>query len=132
MHHTVQALISGNPHQFYDEEFAARRLLHYPPLCHLADLSVTGKDLRIAEEAAKRWGAELEQNARDQEPLIVLGPVPAMRKPPKGRRQYRILVKGTALTDLRRRIHDSVQKMEREYRNGRIKFVVDIDPIENG
>lgn len=131
-HHTVQALISGDPDQFYNEEFAARRLLHYPPVCHLADLSVTGKDVRIVEEAAKRWGAELEQNARDQEPLIVLGPVPAIRRRPKGRRQYRILVKGTALTSLSRRIHDSVQKMEREYRKGRIKFVVDIDPVENG
>lgn len=131
-HHTVQALISGHSHQFYDEELAARRLLHYPPVCHLADLSVTGKDLKIVEEAAKRWGAELEQNAGDQEPLMVLGPVPAMRRGPKGHQQYRILVKGTVLTTLRKRIHDSVQKMERVYRKGWIKFVVDIDPIENG
>jgi primosomal protein N' (replication factor Y) len=128
-HHAVQALISGDPNQFYNEEFAARRLLHYPPVCHLADLSVTGKDLRIVEEAAKRWGADLQQNARDQEPLTVLGPVPAICRRPKGHQQYRILVKGTVLS---RRIHDSVQKMEREYRKGRIKFVVDIDPIENG
>ena len=95
-HHAVQALISGDPNQFYNEEFAARRLLHYPPICHLADLSVTGKDLRIVEEAATRWGADLEQNAHDQKPLIVLGPVPAMRRPSKGRQQYRLLVKGTA------------------------------------
>jgi primosomal protein N' (replication factor Y) len=124
-------LISGDPNQFYNEEFAARRLLHYPPVCHLADLSVIGKDLRIVEEAAKRWVEDLEQNARDQEPLIVLGPVPAIRRRPKGHQQYRILVKGTILTALSRRIQDSVQKMEREYRKGRIKFVVDIDPIEN-
>ena len=131
-HHAVQALISGNPDQFYDEEFAARRLLHYPPVCHLADLSVSGNDFRIVEEAAKRWGTELEQNAGDQEPLMVLGPVPAMRRGPKGRQQYRILVKGTALTALSQRIRDSVKKMERAYRKGQIKFVVDIDPIENG
>jgi primosomal protein N' (replication factor Y) len=131
-HHAVQALLSGDPDRFYNEEFAARRLLQYPPACHLADLSVTGKDLRIVEEAAKRWGAELEQNAGDQDSLIVFGPVPAMRRRTKGRQQYRILVKGTALIALSRRIHDSVQKMEREYRKGRIKFVVDIDPIENG
>ncbi len=131
-HHAVQALISGDPNHFYNEEFAARRLLRYPPVCHLADLSVTGKDHRIVEEAAKRWGADLEQNDRDQESLIVLGPVPAMRRRPKGRERYRILVKGTDLTALCRRIHDSVRKMEREYRKGQIKFVVDMDPIENG
>lgn len=131
-HHAVQALISRDPNHFYNEEFAARRLLHYPPVCHVADLSVTGKDLRIVEEAAKRWGAELAQNGRDQEPLIVLGPVPTIRRRPKGLEQYRILVKGISVTALSRRIHDSVQKMEREYRQGRIKFVVDIDPVENG
>lgn len=131
-HHAVQALISGDPNQFYNEEFAARRLLHYPPICHLADLSVTGKDLKVVEEAARRWGADLEQNAHDQKALIVLGPVPAIRRPSKGRQQYRLLVKGTDRTTLSRRIQDSVQNMEREYRKGQIKFLVDIDPVENG
>ena len=127
-HHTVHALISGNPDQFYNEEFAARRLLHYPPVCHLADLSITGKDLGATEKMPPHdGGAELEQIADDQEPLMVLGPVRTIRRP-KGRRQYRILVKGTALTSLSRRIHDSVQKMEREYRKGRVKFVVESTP----
>lgn len=130
-HHAVQALISGDPDQFYDEEYDARRLLRYPPVCHLAELSVIGKDIRMVEEAAKRWGAELERNDCEQEAFIVLGPVPATRRHPKGRQQYRILVKGTAVTTLSRRIHDSVQKLERDYYNGRIKFVVDIDSIGN-
>lgn len=131
-HHAVQALTSGDPSQFYSAEFAARRLLDYPPVCHLADLSVTGNDPRIVEEAAKRWGAELEQNACEQEALTVLGPVSAIHRRQKGRQQYRILVKGTTITALSRRIHASVQKMEREHHKGRLKFVVDIDPIENG
>jgi primosomal protein N' (replication factor Y) len=131
-HHAVQALISGDPDQFYNEELAARRLLQYPPVCHLADLSVSGKDLGLVEEAATRWVAELARNARDQEPLIMLGPVPAIRKQSKGRHQCRILVKATALAALSRRVHGSVRMMEQEYRKGRIKFVVDIDPIENG
>ncbi len=130
-HHVIRALISGNPELFYNEEFAARKLLHYPPVCHLADLSVTGKDFRIVEKAATQWSAALEQNASGLEPLNVLGPVLAVRGRPKGRQRYRILVKG-ALTALTSRIHDSVQRMEREYRKQQIKFIVDIDPIENG
>jgi hypothetical protein len=58
--------------------------------------------------------------------------VPTIRRRPKGLEQYRILVKGPSATILSRRIHDSVQKMEREFRKGHIKFVVDIDPVENG
>jgi primosomal protein N' (replication factor Y) len=131
-HHTVQALVSGDPLRFYSEEFAARQLLQYPPVCHVADLSVTGKDLAIVEEAAKQWRTELERNAGDHAPLVILGPVPAIHRRPKGRQQYRILVKGTSPIALSRRIHDSVQAMERTHRKGGIKFVVDIDPIENG
>src|SRR5262249_22733525 len=91
-HHAVQALLSGDPRQFYDEEFAARQLLNYPPVCHLAELSVTGKDPKIVEEAATRWGTELRHTARDQEPVIVLGPVPAIRRPPQSH-HHRILLK---------------------------------------
>jgi hypothetical protein len=58
--------------------------------------------------------------------------VPAIRGRPKDRQQSRILVKGTCLPAFRRQIHDSVEKLEREYRKRRIKFVVDMDPIENG
>lgn len=131
-HHTVQALVSGDPQHFYQEEFAARRLLQYPPVCHLADLSVTGSDPNMVEEAATRWVADLQQHICDQEPVLVFGPVLATRRRPTGHLQHRILVKGTVLPVLSRRIHDSVQTMERDYRTRRIKFVVDIDPIDNG
>jgi primosomal protein N' (replication factor Y) len=125
-------LISGDPNQFYNEELAARLLLQYPPVCHLAALSITGKEPDIVEEAARRWVAELGQNPPNEEPPIVLGPVSVIRRRPKDRQQARILVKGTCLPALRRQIHDSVEKLEREYRKRRIKFVVDMDPIENG
>ncbi len=131
-HHAVQAVLSGDPRQFYDEEFAARQLLSYPPVCHLADLSVIGKDPRIVEEAATRWAAELGHTARDQEPIIVLGPVPAIGGRPQGHHHYRILVRATRLSILSRRVHDSVQHMERTYHKGRMKFAVDIDPAETG
>ncbi|UVT18444.1 MAG: primosomal protein N' [Nitrospira sp.] len=131
-HHAVQAVLSANPGQFYDEEFTARQLLNYPPVCHLADLSITGKDAKIVEEAAKHWGAELGQPACNQEPVVVLGPVPAISGRPSGHHHHRMLVKATDLGILSRRIHDSVQHMEREYHKGRIKFTVDVDPVETG
>lgn len=131
IHHAVQALLSGNPDRFYEEELGARRLLYYPPVCHLAELSVIGKNRERVEEAAKRWAMDLGQIASDQESLIVLGPVQAMSTRPR-HYQHRMLVKASDHRILSRRVHDSVQSLERQYQKERIKFAIDIDPVETG
>lgn len=130
-HHAVQALLSGNPDRFYQEELEARRLLYYPPVCRLAELSVIGKNRELVDEAAKRWAMDLGQTASDQESLMVLGPVQALRKRP-GHYHQRMLVKATDHEILSRRIHDSVQRLERQYKKGRLKFGIDMDPVETG
>lgn len=129
-HHAVQAVLSGDPGQFYDEELAARRLLIYPPACHLAALSVSGTDQQDVETAAKRWRSCLEQSVGTELSLSILGPVPAMGKRPKGLHRFQILVKGGDHDGLCRLIQKSVSQMEQEYRKKRVKFVVDIDPLE--
>jgi primosomal protein N' (replication factor Y) len=131
-HHAVQAVLSGEPNRFYNEELAARRLLSYPPACHLAGLSVSGKDLRVVETAAKQWRKNLEQSIGGQEPVMILGPVPAMSGRPKGHHRHQMLVKAADRTLLCRGIRESVERMEREYRKGPIKFIVDVDPVEMG
>jgi primosomal protein N' (replication factor Y) len=129
-HHAVQAVISGEPNRFYDEELAARRLLSYPPACHLASLSVSGKESRVVESAVKEWKRALEQLPDGQDAIIVLGPVSTTGGRPKGRHRYQLLVKGADRTLLCRLVHQSVKKMERTYRTGGIKFIVDMDPVE--
>jgi primosomal protein N' (replication factor Y) len=131
-HHVVQAALSADPHRFYEEELAARRLLNYPPACNLAALSVSGKDPREVEMAAKQWRSRLEETMGGEATMTVLGPVPATGRRPKGHHRHQILAKGTDRALLCRRIEESVVGMEREYRKGRIKFVVDVDPIEMG
>lgn len=131
-HHAVQALISWNPHQFYNEELIARRLLNYPPVCHIADLTVTGHNTVLVEEAATRWGANLQRQTSIEEHLVVLGPVPTLGKRLRGQHHRRLLVKGADPDLLARRLRDSVESMERQYRQKQIKFVIDMDPVESG
>ena len=131
-HHAVQAMLSADPQRFYDEELAARRLLNYPPACVLAALSVSGKDRQEVETAALRWRLCLEQLVGTEAPPSMLGPVPAMGKRPKGLHLFQTLVKWTDHDGLCRLIQQSVTAMEQEYRKKRIKFVVDIDPVELG
>lgn len=129
-HHAVQAMLSADPQRFYDEELAARRLLNYPPACVLAALSVSGKDRQEVETAALRWRLCLEQLVGTEAPPSMLGPVPAMGKRPKGQHRFQTLVKGADRAVLCRLIQTSVCQMEQEYPKRRVKFVVDIDPIE--
>jgi len=131
-HHAVQAILSADPRRFYDEELAARRLLNYPPFCHLAALSVSGKDRQELETAATRWKGRLEGSLDGEESLTVLGPVPTMGKSLKGHHRYQILVKGTDRARLCRLIQESVESLESAYRKGQIKFTVDIDPVDMG
>lgn len=131
-HHAVQAVLSADPRRFYDEEFEARRLLNYPPACYLAALSVSGKDQQEVETAAMRWRVCLEQSVGSEKPLALLGPVPAMGKRPKGHHRLQTLVKGVDSAGLCRLVQKSVGQMEQEYRTKRVKFVVDIDPVELG
>lgn len=131
-HHAVQAVLTGNPHHFYDEELSARRLLNYPPACRLADLWIVGKDLHTVEQASKRWVTHLEFFVKDQEPVMVLGPISVNKRRSQNRYQHRILAKGVSHQVLQQRIRDSVQKLEHEYCTAQVKFVVDIDPVELG
>ncbi len=132
-HHAVQALLSGNPHVFYNEELTARRLLNYPPLCHLADLTVAGHNTALVEEAAIRWGSSLQQPpSAEEHHVVVLGPVPSLGRQAQGQHHRRLLVKGADPNILARRLRDSVESMERQYRQKQIKFVVDMDPVESG
>jgi len=129
-HHAVQAVLSGDPQQFYREELAARRLLNYPPICHLAALSVSGKDLREVETAATQWKQCLEESIRKENILTVLGPVPATGQRPKGYYRHQLLAKGADRAFLCAHIRESVESLERQYRKRRIKFVVDMDPVD--
>ncbi len=130
-HHAVQALLSGHPDRFYEEELGARQLLCYPPVCRLAELSVIGNNRELVDEAAKRWATDLGRIAPDQESLMVLGPVQAMSTRPR-HYHHRMLVKATDHRILSGRVHDSAQRLERQYQKERIKFAIDIDPVETG
>lgn len=131
-HHAVQAILSADPRRFYDEEMAARRLLNYPPACHLATLSVAGRNRQEVEAAAIEWKSGLEESLDGRASTALLGPVPAMGRLPKGHHRHQILMKGTDRPLLCRLIQGSVERMEDTHRRGQIKFVVDIDPVEMG
>lgn len=129
-HYAIQAVLSGSPHRFYEEELEARRLLHFPPACSLAALSVSGTDPLEIAMAAAQWKEHLEKLGGAM--LTILGPVPAMSHTPKRHTRRQLLVKGTDRALLCRWVRDSLETMEREHQGRRITFIADIDPVDMG
>jgi len=129
-HHAIQAVLSDDPQRFYSEELAARRLLNYPPTCHLAALSVSGKDPRTVEAAAAQWKQDLEESVREEHLLAVLGPVPTTGQRPTGSSRHQLIVKGMNRGFLCSHLRESVERLEHQYRKKKIKFIVDVDPVD--
>ncbi|MCP9438770.1 MAG: primosomal protein N' [Nitrospira sp.] len=129
-HHAIQAVLAGSPPRFYEEELAARRLLHFPPTCSLAALSVSGADPLETATAAAQWKAHLEKLGGAM--LTILGPIPAMGRTPKRHARQQLLVKGTDRALLCRWVRDSLETMERDHQGRRITFIADIDPVDMG
>ena len=129
-HHAVQAVLSNDPQRFYTEELEARRLLHYPPICHVATLSISGKDAQEVATAAAQWKHHLDQSVREENPLTLLGPVPTPGRSTQGRYRQQLLAKGADRAFLCARLRESVERLEHQYRKQRITFVVDMDPVD--
>ncbi len=129
-HHAIEAVVSGKPGCFYEEELSARRLLGYPPACHVVSLSVIGLERRLVETAAMQWRQGLDRSTSEREGITLLGPVPALGGRPKGRHRFHLLAKGLHRETLLQAVRDSAAAMESGYKRGRLKFVVDVDPVD--
>lgn len=130
-HHAMDALVRRDSARFYDEELAARKLLGYPPFCHLVHLSVESKHPTLVEEAAEQWRRRLEGAQAAGAVSAVLGPVPATIKGLVRRLARRqLLLKGPAWAPLCRAVTESVAPLEQTYRSRGVKFSIDVDPVE--
>lgn len=129
-HHAIDAVVHHRPSRFYDEELAARRLLGYPPVCHLVHLSVAGRDPALVGQAAEQWRRRLAIVQATGEVSMILGPVPATIGRAPGLSRWHLLLKGPAWSPLSRAVMESVTLLENEYRPRAVKFTVDVDPVE--
>jgi primosomal protein N' (replication factor Y) len=153
-HHAIQSLIDWDPARFYEEEFAARQLLGYPPVVHLVSLSVSGKDPSAVEQTARRLITQLEEAptgpgtpfpvqpggrlhhasiapfAASPDRITILGPVPSAGGRPPGHHRRQIMVKGKDRALLHQAVRLSVKAVESSDGRRQGKVTVDVDPIE--
>ena len=138
-HPVMHAIGQQQPDLFYDHELAFRRLVGYPPFGQLIQLHVSGQDATETENTAKTWRRHLtEQLAhmiaqgemQQGEQSAILGPLAAYGAQPRRLSRYQLLVKvadGTAGRSLVRR---TLESMPQGQTNRRIKYGVNVDPVE--
>ncbi len=73
-HYSIQASATQNYEDFYHQEMGYRKLMHYPPACHLLTIQVAGKDEERLDAAA---GQVKEIASQAGENAVIIGPVPA-------------------------------------------------------
>lgn len=144
-HHAIQAVAQQDESIFQSEEMAQRTVLGFPPAFHLIVLHVSGLEERAVDRAAQAWAARLgriaEKPTSNQhttahkkgtgkgEDMTVLGPALSPIPRLRGRFRRQILIKARSRDAVIQMIRASLTELEKTYSGRRIKFDVDIDPV---
>lgn len=95
-HYVLQLAARQDYPAFYEQEFAIRKTLLFPPFCDLCVLGFTGEDeacvAKAAEEAVRQIQIYIRQTGFSL-PLWVLGAVPCPYERLKGKYRYRVILK---------------------------------------
>ena len=138
-HPVMHAIGQQQPKLFYDHELAFRQLAGYPPFGHLIQLHVSGQEATETEEAAKTWRqhltrqlahmiarGEIQQHEHD----AILGPLASHGPKPRGLSRYHLLVKVTDGAVGRALVRQTLESMTKGETYRRMKFAVNVDPLE--
>jgi primosomal protein N' (replication factor Y) len=133
-HFCILTARDQNYKAFYDHEIRFRRSLKYPPFSRLIHILITGKDKDQTALYAQNLGeicqALQSQNRTYRDNVERLGPVAAPL--PRLQKQYRwhILLKGVKPEPLHGLSRALMEKAGRISSRGRVKVIVDVDPID--
>ena len=138
-HPVMHAIGQQQPTLFYEHELAFRRLVGYPPFGQLIQLHVSGQEATETENTAKTWRQHLTEQLAHMiaqgemqrgEQSAILGPLAAYGAQPRRLSRYHLLVKVADGTAGRTLVRRTLESMTKGKPNRRIKFGVNVDPME--
>lgn len=119
---------------FYDHEIRFRRTLKYPPFSRLIQILVTGRGKEQTAQFAQTLGEicrDLQSENRGyQKNVKLLGPVAAPLARLQKQYRWRLLLKGLKPSHLHSLTRALMERAERTMRKGRVKVIVDVDPVD--
>ncbi|MEI6847460.1 MAG: primosomal protein N' [Chlorobiaceae bacterium] len=126
-HNVFNAILEGNYKKFFNQEWTARKELHYPPASRLIKFECSSTDEKQAEAAALYCKKILETQL-PKESGSVLGPAPAGIAKIKSRFRYQVLVKlfHAKLSSLF--IKNMIDDVSARFRSSGLTCIIDVDP----
>lgn len=133
-HYVIDAVFHNDPRRFVDKEVRFRKDLAYPPFSHLVRIGISTTNADAGKREADHWASLLNRNSfqgpsRNRE-VLVLGPIPAPVAKLRGRYRWQLLVKARDPETARRIVSASLTELENWKGRSRVKFDVDVDPVE--
>ena len=138
-HPVMHALSQQRPQLFHEYELAFRRLVGYPPFGLLIQLHVSGQGAAETEKAAKRWRQHLTEglarmiaqgDIHGHQQDAIMGPLASYGPKPRGLSRYHLLVKVADGAAGRALVRRTIELMVRETSHRRLKFGVNVDPLD--
>jgi primosomal protein N' (replication factor Y) len=132
-HHAIQAVVRHDETVFKSEELMHRTALGFPPALRVIVLHVSGAEESAVERASKDWAAGISRAAKAalaSGDLAVLGPVRSPVARLRGRHRRQILIKSRPGFCAAEAIRSTLPALESAYGRCRVKFDVDVDPID--
>ncbi len=126
-HYSIQAALSHNYQEFYDQEIEFRQQLHYPPFTHLMNILIRSKDHDQCYQASMLTAVQLKNNNGHNDDIIILGPAACSLSRIKGYYRYHILLKSSKLQQMRKLAIKSIHELSLP--NG-VDIIMDMDPAD--
>jgi primosomal protein N' (replication factor Y) (superfamily II helicase) len=126
-HYVIQAVANQDPTLFYQQEFAFRRALAYPPFTHLISLRVSGISADRTRQAAAHWVERLKATGLLE--LTIWGPIPSAVARLRGKYRWQIIVKSSEADVARQSVQTTLDELETRPGLNGVKFEVDVDPV---
>ncbi|MBO0661533.1 primosomal protein N' [Jiella sp. MQZ9-1] len=121
-HPVMQALIAGDPENFYESEIDERRRSALPPFGRLTAIIVSADTRADAENHAR----EIRKAAPEAPEIEMLGPAEAPLAVVRGRHRFRLLVEATRRAPIQSYLRATFAKAPRP--RGSVQVQIDVDP----
>jgi len=132
-HYVIEAAANCDDAMFTSEELMHRTALAFPPAVRVIVLHVSGAEESMVERASQEWAAEVTRAAASavaSGQLTILGPVRSPVPRIRGRYRRQILIKSLPQCEPISTLRSTVAELEAAYARRRVKFDVDVDPID--
>lgn len=138
-HHVMEAMTQQQPSIFYEHELAFREAVGYPPFIHFIQMTVTGNNQAMVQEAARRWVQALASQiaSHSSRPGLasettILGPLASHALTHRRLFRETILFKAANFDQARTVIRRTYETMAANKIHKGLQFGINVDPMDMG